>query len=57
MHQMDSSCIEHYINFTLFKYFFSVKGYLHIDTFYLYINQALDCIEHYDGFKLYLILD
>ena len=32
-HQPDSSSIEHYIDFTLFNYSLSLKGYAHIDTF------------------------
>ena len=38
---MDYSCTEHCIDFTLFIYLSSVKGYVHIDTCYLYINQIL----------------
>ena len=48
VHQMNASCIELYTDLTLFNYLLSVKGYAHIDTFYLYINQTLDCIEQSD---------
>ena len=48
--------LNNYIDFTLFNYLLPVKGYACIDTFYLYINQTLDCIEPYDHFKLYPLL-